>query len=277
MVPSMNDSLFDVQGKTALVTGAGGVLMSEMARALGARGANVAALGRTRAKLEPVVDAITAGGGTADVVEADVLDAASMQRAVEAVEARWGRIDILVNGAGGNQPGATTAPDRTFFNLPAEALRGVVDLNLMGSLLPCQLVGRRMAEAGDGVILNISSMSALRPLTRVVGYGMAKAALDNFTRWLAVHLAQEYSPRLRVNALAPGFFLTEQNRFLLTNPADGSLTVRGGKIMAHTPMGRFGAPDDLVGAMLWLVSPASAFVTGTVVAVDGGFSAYSGI
>ena len=277
MVPSMNDPLFDVQGKTALVTGAGGVLMSEMARALGARGANVAALGRTRAKLEPVVDAITAGGGTADVVEADVLDAASMQRAVEAVEARWGRIDILVNGAGGNQPGATTAPDRTFFNLPAEALRGVVDLNLMGSLLPCQLVGRRMAEAGDGVILNISSMSALRPLTRVVGYGMAKAALDNFTRWLAVHLAQEYSPRLRVNALAPGFFLTEQNRFLLTNPADGSLTVRGGKIMAHTPMGRFGAPDDLVGAMLWLVSPASAFVTGTVVAVDGGFSAYSGI
>ncbi|HMP75183.1 MAG TPA: SDR family oxidoreductase [Kiritimatiellia bacterium] len=273
----MNDSLFDVRGKTALVTGAGGVLMSGMARALGARGANVAALGRTRAKLEPVVDAITAAGGEAIVVEADVLDATSMQRAVETVEQRWGRIDILVNGAGGNQPGATTAPDRTFFNLPAEALRGVVDLNLMGSVLPCQLVGRRMAEAGDGVILNISSMSALRPLTRVVGYGMAKAALDNFTKWLAVHLAQEYSPRLRVNALAPGFFLTEQNRFLLTNPADGSLTERGGKIMAHTPMGRFGAPEDLIGAMLWLVSPASAFVTGTVVAVDGGFSAYSGV
>lgn len=277
MVPAMNDSLFDVRGKTALVTGAGGVLMSGMARALGARGANVAALGRTRAKLEPVVDAITAAGGEAIVVEADVLDATSMQRAVETVEQRWGRIDILVNGAGGNQPGATTAPDRTFFNLPAEALRGVVDLNLMGSVLPCQLVGRRMAEAGDGVILNISSMSALRPLTRVVGYGMAKAALDNFTKWLAVHLAQEYSPRLRVNALAPGFFLTEQNRFLLTNPADGSLTERGGKIMAHTPMGRFGAPEDLIGAMLWLVSPASAFVTGTVVAVDGGFSAYSGV
>jgi NAD(P)-dependent dehydrogenase (short-subunit alcohol dehydrogenase family) len=273
----MNDALFDIRGKTALVTGAGGALMRELARAMGARGANVAALGRTRAKLESVVDAIEREGGAAIAVEADVLDLASMRRAVDTVEQCWGRIDILINGAGGNQPGATTAADRSFFDLPADALRAVVDLNLMGSVLPCQLVAPHMAEAGNGVILNISSMSAMRPLTRVVGYGMAKAALDNFTKWLAVHLAREYSPGIRVNALAPGFFLTEQNRFLLTDPADGSLTERGEKILAHTPMGRFGVPEDLVGAMLWLVSPASSFVTGTVVAVDGGFSAYSGV
>ncbi len=272
-----HDPLFDLRGRTILITGAGGVLMSAIAIALGRRGARIAALGRTAAKLEPVVEAIRAAGGEAMAVSADVLDPAAMQRAAEETISRFGAIDMLINGAGGNQPGATTAPDRKFFDLPADALRAVVDLNLLGAILPSQIVGRHMAERKQGVILNISSMSAIRPLTRVLGYGAAKAALDNFTRWLAVHMAQLYATDIRVNAIAPGFFLTEQNRFLLTNEADGTLTERGRQILTHTPMGRFGAPEDLIGATVWLLSPASRFVTGIVVPVDGGFSAFSGV
>lgn len=272
-----HDPLFDLRGKTILITGAGGVLMSAIAIALGRRGARIAALGRTAAKLEPVVEAIRAAGGEAVAVSADVLEPVAMRRAADETISRFGAIDILINGAGGNQPGATTAPDRSFFDLPADALRAVVDLNLMGAILPSQIVGRHMADRRQGVILNVSSMSAIRPLTRVLGYGAAKAALDNFTRWLAVHMAQHYSPDIRVNAIAPGFFLTEQNRFLLTNEADGSLTERGRQVLTHTPMGRFGAPEDLIGATVWLLSPASRFVTGIVVPVDGGFSAFSGV
>ncbi|MCX7671624.1 MAG: SDR family oxidoreductase [Anaerolineae bacterium] len=272
-----SDPLFDLKGRAALVTGAGGVLMRAIAVELGRRGARVAALGRTPAKLEPVVREIQQAGGEAFAVAGDVLDAAAFRQAVDAVLARFGALDILINGAGGNQPAATTGPDRSFFDLPPEALRAVLEPNLMGTILPCQIAGRHFAAQRQGVILNVSSMSALRPLTRVVGYSAAKAALDNFTRWLAVHMAQEYAPAIRVNAIAPGFFLTEQNRFLLTNEADGSLTERGRKIIEHTPMGRFGAPQDLLGAAVWLVSPAAAFVTGIVVPVDGGFSAYSGV
>jgi len=172
---------------------------------------------------------------------------------------------------------ATTAPDRSFFDLPADALRAVFDLNLLGTLFPCQIFGRLMAEQGEGVILNITSMAAFRPLTRIPAYSAAKAGVSNFTRWLAVHMAQEYAPRIRVNAIAPGFFLTEQNRFLLTDRESGELTARGETIIAHTPMGRFGRPEDLLGAALWLLSPASAFVTGVVVPVDGGFSAFGGV
>lgn len=278
MVARMHhDPLFDLRGKAILVTGAGGVLMSAIAIALGQRGARLAALGRTAAKLDPVVQAIRAAGGEAIALPADVLDPAAMQRAAEETISHFGAIDMLINGAGGNQPGATTGPERKFFDLPAEALRAVVDLNLMGAILPSQVVGRHMADRRQGVILNVSSMSAIRPLTRVLGYGAAKAALDHFTRWLAVHMAQHYSAGIRVNAIAPGFFLTEQNRFLLTDQADGSLTERGYQIQAHTPMGRFGAPDDLIGATVWLLSPASRFVTGIVVPVDGGFSAFSGV
>ncbi len=273
----ISDPLFDVRGKTAFVTGAGGVLMSALAIALGARGVRVAAVGRTAAKLEPVAASIRAAGGEAIAVAADVTDRAALERGAEETESRFGPIDFLLNGAGGNQPGATTAPDRSFFDLPAEALRAVVDLNLMGSIIPCQVIGRRMADRKAGAILNVSSMSALRPLTRVLGYSAAKAALDNFTRWLAVHMAQTYAPAIRVNAIAPGFFLTEQNRFLLTAGEDGALTARGRAIQAHTPMGRFGAPDDLIGATIWLLSPSASFVTGIVVPVDGGFSAFSGV
>ena len=190
---------------------------------------------------------------------------------------QFGRIDTLINAAGGNNPGATTSGELRFFDLPEEALRSVLDLNLLGTILPSQVFGRMMAERGSGVILNISSMAAFRPLTRVTAYSAAKAGIDNFTAWLAVHLAQEYGPSLRVNAVAPGFFLTEQNRFLLTDRETGELTERGRKILEHTPMGRFGEPAELLGAVLWLLSPLSSFVTGIVLPVDGGFGAYSGV
>jgi NAD(P)-dependent dehydrogenase (short-subunit alcohol dehydrogenase family) len=186
-------------------------------------------------------------------------------------------VDILINAAGGNHPSATTGSDLSFFDLPLDALRQVGDLNLLGTILPCQVFGQAMAERGEGAILNISSMNAFRPLTRIPAYSAAKAAINNFTQWLAVHMAQNYSPRIRVNALAPGFFLTEQNRFLLTDKHTGELTARGQAILAHTPMNRFGTPEDLLGAAMWLVSPASAFVTGVVIPIDGGFSSFSGV
>ena len=197
--------------------------------------------------------------------------------AYERVVEAFGRVDILINGAGGNQPGATVTPGLSFFDLTPDALEAVFDLNLLGTLYPCQAFGAQMARQGAGVILNISSMAAYRPLTRVVAYAAAKAAVSNFTEWLAVHLAKEYSPNIRVNAIAPGFFLTHQNRFLLTNQQTGELSPRGQAIIAHTPMGRFGDPADLLGATIWLASPAARFVTGVVVPVDGGFNAFSGV
>jgi len=189
----------------------------------------------------------------------------------------FGRVDALINGAGGNNPRATTGPSMDFFSIPAEAMRFVLDLNLLGTILPSQVFGRVMADQGNGNIVNISSMNAFRPLTRIPAYSAAKSAVTNFTQWLAVHMAQEYSPDIRVNAIAPGFFLTEQNRFLLTDKESGELTPRGKSIISHTPMGRFGKPEDLLGAVLWLLSPASSFVTGTVIPVDGGFGAFSGV
>jgi NAD(P)-dependent dehydrogenase (short-subunit alcohol dehydrogenase family) len=197
--------------------------------------------------------------------------------AVDFILDKHGRIDVLINGAGGNKKQATTSPEQSFFDLPADAVRWVFDLNCLGTVLPSQVFGKLMADRGEGVILNISSMNAFRPLTNVMAYSAAKAAVSNFTQWLAVHMAQNYSPRIRVNALAPGFFLTEQNRFLLTLESSGELTPRGRSIIAHTPMSRFGTPEDLIGAVIWLVSPASAFVTGAVVPVDGGFAAFSGV
>jgi NAD(P)-dependent dehydrogenase (short-subunit alcohol dehydrogenase family) len=210
-------------------------------------------------------------------VTADVLKRPMLEWAAKEVLARWGRIDILVNAAGGNHPEATTAAGKSFFDLPEEALRFVTDLNLLGTVLPCQVFGKVMAEANAGAVLNISSMNALRPLTRIAAYSAAKAAVSNFTQWLAVHMAREYSAAIRVNALAPGFFLTDQNRFLLIDKSTGGLTERGRSIVAHTPMGRFGSPEDLVGAALWLLSPLARFVTGVVLPVDGGFAAYSGV
>ncbi len=200
-----------------------------------------------------------------------------MEKAEEVVIKTFGDIDTLINAAGGNKPEATTSPDRSFFDLPESALRFVFDLNLIGTILPCQIFGRRLAKRGEGIVLNVSSMNAFRPLTRIASYSAAKAGISNFTQWLAVHMAQEYSPKIRVNAIAPGFFLTEQNRFLLTDAKTGELTPRGSSIIRHTPMGRFGQPEDLFGAVLWLLSPASSFVTGLVVPIDGGFQAFSGV
>jgi NAD(P)-dependent dehydrogenase (short-subunit alcohol dehydrogenase family) len=270
---------YNFAGRTVLVTGGAGILGGEIACALVGCGANVAILDRDLALAKRVMDQLPSGpaAGRAIAVYGDVLKPAALQAAADLVAEQFGRIDGLINAAGGNQPAATTAPDRPFFDLPPEALRFVFELNLMGTILPSQIVGRRMAAQQEGVILNISSMNAFRPLTRIPAYSAAKAGVSNFTQWLAVHMAQEYSPRIRVNAIAPGFFLTDQNRFLLTDEATGALTPRGQSILAHTPLGRFGAPEDLLGAALWLLSPAAAFVTGIVVPIDGGFSAYSGV
>jgi NAD(P)-dependent dehydrogenase (short-subunit alcohol dehydrogenase family) len=268
--------MYDFSGRAIVVTGGTGVLGGVMVRALLGCGANVALLARNREKAE----AVLADGrrpGRALIVRGDATSRDDLERAAEEIVAEFGRVDGLVNGAGGNHPQATTRPDLSFFDMPEEALRFVFDLNLLGTIFPSQVFGRRMAEQGEGVVLNLSSMSALRPLTRVVTYSAAKAGVNSFTQWLAVHLAKEYSPRIRVNALAPGFFLTEQNRFLLTEEGTGALTARGQSIIDHTPMGRFGEPEDLLGTLLWLLSPASAFVTGIVVPVDGGFSAFGGV
>ncbi len=271
------ESLFGLADKVAAVTGGGGVLCGAMSRALARAGAKVAVLDLNEAAARRVADDVAAAGGEAISVRCDVLDKASIEAAAQEVMGAFGQVDILINGAGGNKREATTRPDLPFFDLPADAVQWVFNLNFIGTLLPSQVLGRLMAEQGHGAILNVSSMNALRPLTRIPAYSAAKAAVSNFTQWLAVHLAQEYSPRIRVNALAPGFFLTEQNRFLLTDEATGELTPRGKTIIEHTPMGRFGDPEDLLGTMLWLLSPGAQFVTGIVVPVDGGFSAFSGV
>jgi NAD(P)-dependent dehydrogenase (short-subunit alcohol dehydrogenase family) len=259
---------FDITGKIAVVTGGAG-----MCHALAEAGAKVAVLDL---RLEPAENLAAELGNGALGVACNVLDRTSVEVAAQKVVEAFGRVDILINGAGGNKPQATTNPEQSFFDLPADAIRWVFDLNLMGTILPSQVFGKIMVEQKSGVIINISSMNAFRPLTRIPAYSAAKAGVSNFTQWLAVHMAQEYSPEIRVNAIAPGFFVGEQNRRLLLNE-DGSLTSRGQQIISHTPMARFGVPDDLLGTLMWLVSPASAFVTGIVVPVDGGFSAFSGV
>jgi NAD(P)-dependent dehydrogenase (short-subunit alcohol dehydrogenase family) len=264
---------FDIQGNVAVVTGGAGVLCAAMCRALAEAGAKVAVLDLRREPAESLAAEI---GNGAIGVACNVLEKVSVEAAAQKVVETFGRVDILINGAGGNKPQATTNPEQSFFDLPADAVRWVFDLNLMGTILPSQVFGKIMATQKSGVILNISSMNAFRPLTRIAAYSAAKAGVSNFTQWLAVHMAQEYSPDIRVNAIAPGFFVGDQNRRLLLNE-DGSLTPRGQQIMSHTPMARFGNPDDLLGTLLWLISPASAFVTGIVVPVDGGFSAFSGV
>ena len=265
---------FDIQGKVAVVTGGAGVLCAAMCRALAEAGAKVAVLDL---RPEPAEALAAELGNGAIGLACNVLEKASLEIAAQIVLAKFGRIDILVNGAGGNKPQATTDPEQSFFDLPAEALRWVFDLNLMGTILPSQVFGKIMANQKSGVIINISSMNAFRPLTRIAAYSAAKAGVSNFTQWFAVHMAQEYSTEIRGNAIAPGFFITEQNRFLLTDKETGELTARGKAIIAHTPQGHFGTPEDLLGALLWLVSPASSFVTGIVVPVDGGFSVYGGV
>ena len=277
MIENHLRQLFDLHDQTAVITGGGGVLCRTMSQALAQAGAKVAVLDISLEAAQAVVDEIQHAGGEGVAVRCDVLDKASITDAAQTILARYEKIDILINGAGGNKKEATTTPDLSFFDLPPEAVQWVFNLNFLGALLPSQVFGRIMVEQDEGVILNISSMNAFQPLTRIPAYSGAKAAVSNFTQWLAVHMAQEYSPDIRVNALAPGFFLTEQNRFLLTVPETGKLTPRGQTIIDNTPMSRFGAPEDLLGAMFWLLSPASQFVTGIIVPVDGGFSAFSGV
>jgi NAD(P)-dependent dehydrogenase (short-subunit alcohol dehydrogenase family) len=277
MDPLSISGLNDIPGKIAVVTGGAGILCAFMCRALALAGAKVAVLDLNTEAAESLAVELRSGNAESVGMSCDVLDKGSLEAVAHAILNRFGRVDILINGAGGNKSEATTSPQQAFFDLPAEALRWVFDLNLMGTILPAQVFGRLMASQKSGVILNISSMNAFRPLTRIAAYSAAKAGVSNFTQWLAVHMAQEYSPCIRVNAIAPGFFLTDQNRFLLTDKDSNSLTQRGQSIISHTPMKRFGAPEDLLGAMLWLVSSASAFVTGIVVPVDGGFSAFSGV
>ncbi len=267
---------FDVTGKVAVVTGGAGVLCAAMCRGLAHMGARVAVLDLNLSAAEQLAVELCMAGGEAIGLGCDVLDRNSIECAAQEIINRFQRVDILINGAGGNKPQATTNPDQSFFDLSTDALRWVFDLNLIGAILPSQVFGRIMAEQKSGVILNISSMNAFRPLTRIAAYSAAKAGVSNFTQWLAVHMAQNYSTEIRVNAIAPGFFVGEQNRKLLLNE-DGSLTPRGQSILSHTPMARFGVPEDLLGTVMWLVSPASSFITGIVVPVDGGFSAYSGV
>jgi NAD(P)-dependent dehydrogenase (short-subunit alcohol dehydrogenase family) len=268
---------YDFTNRVVVITGGAGILGGEMACALVGCNASVAIIDRSPAQAERFVPQMRFSRGRSMVIEGDVLQKESMEQAAHKILTEWKKIDCLINAAGGNNPGATTNPDQLFFELPESALHFVSDLNLLGTMIPSQVFGKIMAQQKEGIILNVSSMNAFRPLTRIPAYSAAKAAVSNFTQWLAVHMAQEYSPRIRVNALAPGFFLTEQNRFLLTDKETGRLTARGEKILAHTPMQRFGAPEDLFGGMLWLLSPMSQFVTGIVLPIDGGFSAYSGV
>jgi len=271
------DNLFHIKDKVVVITGAGGVLCGTMAKALAKSGAKVAVLDLIEDAAKKVADEIRANKGTAIAVKCDVLDKKSLEAARDKINRELGKIEILINGAGGNKKEATTSPDLSFFDLPSDAIRFVFDLNFLGTLLPTQVFSKDMIENGSGIILNISSMNAFRPLTRIPAYSAAKAAVSNFTQWLAVHICQNYSKNIRVNAIAPGFFLTEQNRFLLTDQKTGELTARGKTIIDHTPMARFGQPDELIGTVLWLLSDAAKFVTGVVVPVDGGFSAFSGV
>lgn len=268
--------LFSLEGKTAVVTGGTGVLGGAMAKGLAQAGATVALLGRREKKAKEVAEELEQQELKAIALPADVLDRESLELARANLLTQTNQIDILINAAGGNMPEATVVGERTFFDLEQDALSNVMKLNMNGSVLPSQVFGEAMVKTGAGSIINISSMAAQKPLTRVIGYAAAKAAIDNFTQWLAVDLAQKHGAGLRVNAIAPGFFVGEQNRSFLLNE-DDSLTPRGQQIIDHTPMSRFGEADELVGTAVWLASDASKFVTGIVVPVDGGYSAFGGI
>ncbi len=277
----MSDSL---SGKVAVITGAGGVLGGSLAKALAAKGARVALLDLKVEAARRVVSEIEKENGEAIALACNVLEKDTLLAARETILTRWQRIDMLLNGAGGNHPSATTTGERatpealeaegSFFRLEPDGIRFVFDLNCLGTMLPSQVFAQPMAKAGSGVILNISSMAALRPLTKTPAYSAAKAAVSNFTQWLAVHLAP---CGIRVNAIAPGFFLTEQNHYLLTDRETGAITQRGKAILSHTPQARYGVEDDLHGAVLWLISDEARFVTGVVLPVDGGFSAFGGV
>lgn len=264
------------KNKVAVVTGGSGALGGAIAKGLAQEGMNVVILGRTQSTVDTTVDAIQSDGGNALGVTADVLDKASLEAAKDVILEKFGKIDILINAAGGNVKGATIQPDQNVFDMRMEDFDTVTQLNLKGTVLPTLVFGKELAKQAQSSIINISSIAAQQILTRVVGYGASKAAVENFTKWMAVEMAQKHNNPIRVNAIAPGFFIGEQNRDLLLN-ADGSLTKRGETIIANTPMKRFGEAEELISAALFLSSDASRFVTGIVVHVDGGFSAFSGV
>lgn len=271
------EDIFNIAGKSIVITGGAGILGGEMARQFARRGAGICIVDYDVMRANKVCKEIEAEGHIAMVVQADVLDKKELAEAFTCTVETLGKVDVLINAAGGNKKEATCSPPTTFFDLPVEALRDVFDLNCLGTMLASQVFGRHMAQRKEGVIINIASMNALRPLTNIAAYSAAKAAVVNFTQWLATYMAQRHSPEIRVNAVAPGFFLTEQNRFLLIDEKTGEMTPRGQAILDHTPQQRLGEPKDLMGTMLWLMSDASRFVTGIVVPVDGGFSAFSGV
>ncbi len=267
---------FHLTGKTAVITGGTGVLCSVMARELARKGVRVAILGHSGDKAQVLADEIEKDGGRAIACNVDVLNLESLKKARQYVVDKYGTIDILINGAGGNKKEATTSEELSFFDIDIDALKRVFDLNIMGTVLTTQVFGELFAKTGKGCVVNISSMAAYHPLTRTIAYSGAKAALSNFTQWLAVHFNQNYSTDIRVNAVAPGFILTNQNRFLLTDE-NGNPTERGRKVLDKTPMGRYGKPEEIAGAVLWLCSDAASFVNGAIIPVDGGFSAYWGV
>lgn len=268
------NNLFDIQGRTVVITGGTGVLGKAIAKYLASEGAAVVILGRKTEVGVAIADEIKADGGEATFLRTNVLDREALEQNLNDIVEKYGRIDALLNAAGGNMPGATIAPDATFFDLRPEEFQKVLDLNLTGTVLPSQVFMKQMVRQGKGSIVNFSSMAAFRPLTRVAGYAAAKAGISNFTAFLAAEAAKKFGEGIRVNAIAPGFFLTEQNRSLLTNP-DGSWTSRGEDVIRQTPFGRMGEPEELCGTIHYLISDASKFVTGTVAVVDGGFNIFA--
>lgn len=271
----MNESLFDLNGKVAVITGGGGILGSSMAISLSQAGVKVAIVNRTLEKAVAVAETIGVENNVL-ALQGDVTQKISLEDIYDVIIEKWGKIDILINAAGGNMKGATISPEQTFFDLSIEDTDKVLDLNLKGTLLPTLVFGKSMAEQKSGCIINISSMATYSAITRILGYSMAKSGVNIFTKWLAVEMANKYGNGIRVNAVAPGFFLTEQNRSLLTNP-DGSYTQRGKTIIDATPFKRFGNPDELNSTVQWLCSDSSSFITGIVIPIDGGFSAFSGV
>ena len=266
--------LFNIKDKVVVITGGTGVLGASMVEYLAAHGAKVAVLARNKQKGDELVEKVKSNGGEAMFLQTDVTNEEVLTQNAEDIIKAYGKIDVLVNGAGGNMPGATIGPNNNIFDLKMDDFRNVFDLNLMGTVVPTVVFSKYMVDAKEGNIINISSASALRPLSRVAGYGAAKAAVTNFTKYMSGEMAIKFGEKFRVNAICPGFFITEQNRTLLTNP-DGSYTDRGNSIIAHTPFRRFGEPEELLGTLHYLVSDASKFVTGTVAIVDGGFDSFS--
>lgn len=271
------NELFSVKDKVIVITGGGGILCGTMARALAQAGAQVAVVDRRGENAAAIVQQITADGGTALAVKADCLCKEEVENALQQTLERFGRVDALINGAGGNRKDASTSPDLSFFDLPLETFMEVFDLNFRTALVCCQVFGKYMAKQGKGSIINIASINAIKPLTNIPAYSAAKAAVKNFTEWLAVHISHNYSPNIRVNAIAPGFYITEQNRFLLTKETTGEFTPRGHAVINHTPMKRFGDPDELLTTIFWLLAPGSGFIHGITAVVDGGFAAFSGV